>query len=98
MGAPALHKALSNLIRKDLVRRGQDKEYFIIDNFLAEWIKEVLRIESTLNEGKTAQGAGGAAKEMMCFLPLYPFLLKGVLGKNPLARTVLMKDKDSLGQ
>ena len=43
MGAPALHKALSNLVRKDLVRRGQDKQYFIIDNFLAEWIKEVLR-------------------------------------------------------
>ncbi len=42
MGAPALHKALSNLVKKDLVRRGQDKKYIIIDNFLAEWIKEVL--------------------------------------------------------
>lgn len=42
MGPPALHKALSNLVKKDLVRRGQDKKYIIIDNFLAEWIKEVL--------------------------------------------------------
>ena len=43
MGAPALHKALANLVKKDLVRKGQDKKYFIIDNFLAEWIKEVLK-------------------------------------------------------
>ena len=42
MGPPALHKALSNLVKKDMVRRGQDKKYIIIDNFLAEWIKEVL--------------------------------------------------------
>ena len=42
MGPPSLHKALSNLVKKDLVRRGQDKKYIIIDNFLAEWIKEVL--------------------------------------------------------
>jgi hypothetical protein len=41
MGAPALHKALSNLIKKDLVQKGQDKKYFIIDNFLAEWIKQI---------------------------------------------------------
>ncbi len=39
MGAPALHKALSNLVKKDFVRKGEDKKYFIIDNFLAEWIK-----------------------------------------------------------
>ena len=42
MGPPSLHKALSNLVKKDLVRKGQDKKYIIIDNFLAEWIKEVL--------------------------------------------------------
>ncbi|MBW2319118.1 MAG: ATP-binding protein [Deltaproteobacteria bacterium] len=42
MGPPTLHKALSNLVKKDLVRKGQDKKYIIIDNFLAEWIKEVL--------------------------------------------------------
>jgi uncharacterized protein len=41
MGPPALHKALSNLVKKDLVRKGQDKKYNIIDNFLAEWIKQV---------------------------------------------------------
>lgn len=40
MGAPALHKALSNLVKKDFVRKVEDKKYFIIDNFLAEWIKE----------------------------------------------------------
>ena len=39
MGTPALHKALSNLVKKDLVRRAQDKKYHIIDTFLAEWIK-----------------------------------------------------------
>jgi len=43
MGMPSLHKALSSLIRKDLISKGQDKKYFIIDNFLAEWIKEVLK-------------------------------------------------------
>jgi len=42
MGPPSLHKALSNLVKKDLVRRGQDKKYIIINNFLAEWIKEVV--------------------------------------------------------
>ena len=49
MGPPSLHKALSNLVKKDLVRKGQDKKYIIIDNFLAEWIKEVLRTDSKLN-------------------------------------------------
>jgi len=43
MGMPSLHKALSSLIRKDLISKGQDKKYFIIDNFLAEWIREVLK-------------------------------------------------------
>lgn len=43
MGAPALHKALSNLVKKDFVRKGKDKKYFIIDTFLAEWIKQVLK-------------------------------------------------------
>ncbi|MDY6950395.1 MAG: ATP-binding protein [Thermodesulfobacteriota bacterium] len=41
MGAPALHKALANLVKKDLVRRGQDKQYFIMDHFLAKWIKDM---------------------------------------------------------
>jgi len=36
MGMPSLHKALSSLIRKELISKGQDKKYFIIDNFLAE--------------------------------------------------------------
>ena len=43
MGMPSLHKALSSLIRKDLISKGQDKKYFIIDNFLAEWLREVLK-------------------------------------------------------
>ena len=43
MGMPSLHKALSSLIRKDLISKGQDKKYFIIDKFLAEWIREVLK-------------------------------------------------------
>jgi len=41
MGAPALHKALSNLAKKDLVHRGKDKQYFITDHFLAKWIKDM---------------------------------------------------------
>jgi len=43
MGMPSLHKALSSLIRKDLISKGQAKKYFIIDKFLAEWIREVLK-------------------------------------------------------
>jgi AAA+ ATPase superfamily predicted ATPase len=43
MGAPSLHKALSSLIRKDLIRKGKDKKYFIIDMFLAEWIRKVVK-------------------------------------------------------
>ncbi len=43
MGMPSLHKALSSLIRKDLIIKGQAKKYFIIDKFLAEWIREVLK-------------------------------------------------------
>ena len=39
MGAPALHKALSNLIKKDLIYKGEDKSYGIIDNFLLEWLR-----------------------------------------------------------
>jgi len=41
MGTPSLHKARSNLIKKDLIRKGKDKEYFIADNFLHEWIRMV---------------------------------------------------------
>jgi len=43
MGAPSLHKALSSLIKKDLIRKGKDKKYFIIDMFLAEWIRKVVK-------------------------------------------------------
>ena len=39
MGAPALHKAIGNLIKKDLVKKGEDKRYRIVDNFVAEWIR-----------------------------------------------------------
>jgi len=41
MGTPSLHKALSNLIKKDLIRKGKDKEYYVADNFLHEWIRMV---------------------------------------------------------
>ncbi len=41
MGTPSLHKALSNLIKKDLIRKGKDKEYYVEDNFLHEWIRMV---------------------------------------------------------
>jgi AAA+ ATPase superfamily predicted ATPase len=41
MGTPALHKALSNLMLKDLVFKGKDKKYFILDPFLTEWIRMV---------------------------------------------------------
>ncbi len=43
MGTPSLHKALSNLIKKDLILKSKDKGYFIIDNFLDEWLKMVSR-------------------------------------------------------
>ena len=39
MGTPALHKALSNLMLKDFVFKGKDKNYFILDPFLTEWIR-----------------------------------------------------------
>lgn len=39
MGTPALHKALSNLMLKDLVFKGKDKNYSILDPFLTEWIR-----------------------------------------------------------
>jgi len=38
MGTPALHKAISNLIKKDLIYKGVDKRYCIVDSFLSEWI------------------------------------------------------------
>ena len=41
MGTPSLHKALSNLIKKDLVRKGKGREYYVADNFLHEWIRIV---------------------------------------------------------
>ena len=41
MGTPALHKAISNLIKKDLIYKGDDKKYRVVDNFLAEWIRMV---------------------------------------------------------
>lgn len=41
MGTPALHKALSNLIKKDLIHKGADKSYGIVDSFLSEWIRMV---------------------------------------------------------
>ena len=41
MGTPALHKAISNLVKKDLIHKGLDNRYYIIDNFLAEWIRLV---------------------------------------------------------
>ena len=45
MGTPALHKALSNLILKDLVFKGIDKNYSILDPFLTEWIQMVSKDE-----------------------------------------------------
>lgn len=45
MGTPTLHKALSNLIKKDLIKRGEDKCYDIIDNFLSEWLRMVSNTE-----------------------------------------------------
>lgn len=41
MGTPSLHKALSNLIKKDLIRKGKGREYYVADNFLHEWIRMV---------------------------------------------------------
>ncbi len=41
IGTPSLHKALSNLIKKDLVRKGKGREYYVADNFLHEWIRMV---------------------------------------------------------
>lgn len=41
LGAPALHKALSNLIKKDLVAKDNDKGYTIFDPILSDWIKMV---------------------------------------------------------
>jgi hypothetical protein len=45
MGAPALHKALNNLIKKDLIHKGEDKKYCIIDNFVSEWIRMLSKNE-----------------------------------------------------
>jgi AAA+ ATPase superfamily predicted ATPase len=47
MGTPSLHKALSNLIKKDLIRKDKGKEYFIVDNFLNEWIRVVSNFSTT---------------------------------------------------
>ncbi len=41
MGTPSLHKALSNLIKKDLIRKDKGSEYYVVDNFLHEWIRMV---------------------------------------------------------
>lgn len=41
MGTPSLHRALSNLLKKDLIRKDKDGEYFVVDNFLQEWIRMV---------------------------------------------------------
>jgi len=41
MGTPALHKAISNLIKKDLIYKEMDRKYCIVDNFLSEWIRMV---------------------------------------------------------
>ena len=43
MGTPALRKAISNLIKKDLIYKGVDKRYCIVDIFLSEWIRMVSR-------------------------------------------------------
>jgi AAA+ ATPase superfamily predicted ATPase len=48
MGAPALHKALNNLIKKDLIHKGEDKKYCIVDNFVSEWIKMFSKSEGQL--------------------------------------------------
>jgi AAA+ ATPase superfamily predicted ATPase len=45
MGTPSLHKALSNLIKKDLIIKGEDKSYDIIDNFLSEWLRMLSKSE-----------------------------------------------------
>lgn len=47
MGVQSLHKALSNLIKKDLVLKSKDKKYFIVDNFLYEWIRMVSDFPTT---------------------------------------------------
>lgn len=41
MGTPSLHKSLSNLIKKDLIRKDKGREYYIVDSFLHEWIRMV---------------------------------------------------------
>ena len=48
MGTPALHKALSNLVKKDLIIKWEDKNYDIIDNFLSEWLRMLSRSEGQL--------------------------------------------------
>ena len=45
MGTPALHKALSNLSKKDLIYKDKDKNNIITDSFLAEWIRMVSKGE-----------------------------------------------------
>jgi hypothetical protein len=49
MGTPALHKALSNLIKKDLIYKGVDKRYCIVDNFLSEWLRMLSKGEGQFN-------------------------------------------------
>jgi hypothetical protein len=45
MGTPALHKALSNLLLKDLVIKDKDKNYSILDPVLSDWIRMVSKGE-----------------------------------------------------
>jgi hypothetical protein len=45
MGTPALHKALSNLLKKDLIFRDGDRNNIITDPFLTDWIRLVSRDE-----------------------------------------------------
>jgi len=49
MGTPALHKALSNLIKKDLINKGVDKRYCIVDNFLSEWLRMLSKGEGLIS-------------------------------------------------
>ena len=48
MGAPALHKALSNLIKKELIKKGENKSYCIIDIFLLEWLRMLSKGEGQI--------------------------------------------------
>jgi len=48
MGTPTLHKALSNLVKKDLIIKWEDKNYDIFDIFLSEWLRMLSRSEGQL--------------------------------------------------